>query len=126
MGEEHRAGEDEEGAGSLPRHPREGLGELIRCPGFRDLKSHLQRWRRDLQFSHVACMGGGKPFDAVPVVSALDDDVLALDVPEFPQPLKKSRPDVRGLRAGRRGTPEKADPIDFRGRLRLTDERRKN
>src|SRR4029453_12350755 len=57
-----------------------------------------------------------KPFDPVLVESALDDDVLALDVPEFPQPLKESSPDMSGLRAARRGTPEKADPIDFRGR----------
>ena len=31
----------------------------------------------------------GKPLDLIPVVSTLDDDVLALDVPELAQPLEE-------------------------------------
>jgi len=33
---------------------------------------------------------GGKLFDGVPVKSALDDDVPALDIPEVPQPLEEA------------------------------------
>jgi hypothetical protein len=69
---------------------------------------------------------GGKSFGSVSVESALDEDVLALDVPQFLQPLEESLPDARGPRGGRREAPEKAYPIDFRGRLGLSGERRKN
>ena len=59
----------------------------------------------------------------LPVPATLDEDVLALDVPQFPQPLEESLPEApRG--AGRRGAPEKAYPIDFRGRLCPGGERR--
>src|SRR5207245_1686875 len=44
-----------------------------------------------------------------------------------PVPVAPGRipPDVRGLRGGRRGTPEKAHSIDFCGLLRLGGKRRK-
>src|SRR5689334_7065036 len=66
---------------------------------------------------------GRKPFGAVAVPSALDDDVPAFDVTEVPQPLEESPPEVRGLWAGGRGPTEKADSIDLRRYLCLRAQR---
>ena len=51
---------------------------------------------------------GGKPVETVSVISALEDDVLALDVSAVPQLLEECGPNVPGLRAGRRRTCENA------------------
>src|SRR5262249_53735071 len=66
---------------------------------------------------------GGKPISVVAVESTLDEDVLALDVPELPHSLEESLPGAPAPRAVRRRTPEKAHPIDLRGRLRIGGER---
>ena len=66
----------------------------------------------------------GESVGSFPVPSALDDDVLAVDVPQFTHPLEESLPGAPTPRAGRRGTPEKASPIEFPGLLRLGRERR--
>src|SRR5262249_54860769 len=66
---------------------------------------------------------GGKPLGMVPVPSTLDEDVLTLDVPQLPHPLEESLPGAPASGAVRRGTPEKAQPIDFPGLLRLDYDR---
>jgi len=60
---------------------------------------------------------GGESFGVVPVPSALEADVLALDVPPLPQLLEESIPEAR-LR-GWRATPKKTYPIDLRRLLGL-------
>jgi hypothetical protein len=67
---------------------------------------------------------GGESVGSFPVPSTLDEDVLAVDVPQFTQPLEESLPGEPTPRAVRRGTPEKAYPIEFPGLLRLGRERR--
>src|SRR5207247_6257229 len=66
---------------------------------------------------------GRESFSMVAVEAALDEDVLALDVPQLPHPLEESLPGAPAPRAVRRRTPEKAQPIDFRCRLRLGSSR---
>lgn len=68
---------------------------------------------------------GGESFGSPLRISALDDDVLALDVPEFPQPLQEPVPETRDLRGGRRESPENADSKHLRRLLRLDGERRR-
>jgi hypothetical protein len=60
----------------------------------------------------------GKAVDPVPVVSALDDDVLALGVSKVPQPLEERLPDVPRFRARRPEASENADSKHPRRRLR--------
>src|SRR4029453_12911338 len=60
---------------------------------------------------------GGEPVSVVAVESALDEDVLALDVPQLPHPLEETLPGAPAPRAVRRRTPEKAYPMDLRGLL---------
>jgi hypothetical protein len=67
---------------------------------------------------------GGESVGSFPVPSALDEDVLAFDVPQLTQPLEESLPGAPAPRAVRRGTPEKAYPIEFPGLLRPGAERR--
>src|SRR5262249_59770505 len=67
---------------------------------------------------------GGESFSVVAVESALDEDVLALDVPQLPEPLEESLPGAPAPRAVRRGTPEKAHPIEVPRLLRPSRERR--
>ena len=52
-----------------------------------------------------------------PIVSTFNDEIPALDVAQFPQPLENSVPETR--LCPRRTTPKLADPIDLRGRLRF-------
>src|SRR5215475_3564027 len=65
---------------------------------------------------------GGESVSVVAVESTLDEDVLALDVPQLPHPLEESLPGAPAPRAVRRGATEEAYPIDFRGGLRLGSE----
>src|SRR5262249_17917961 len=60
----------------------------------------------------------------VSVPSTLDEDVLSLDVTQLPHSLEESLPGAPASGAVRRGTPEKAQPMDFRGLLGLGGERR--
>ncbi len=98
-----------------------GIVEVAPCRlgrGGRPRDDHVDREPHELGRE------GGKPFAAVPVPSALDDDVLALDVAEVSQPLEECPPEMRRRRAVRGGPPEKADAMDLRRRLRFHDERR--
>jgi hypothetical protein len=66
----------------------------------------------------------GESVGSFPVPPALDENVLALDVPQLLHPLEESLPGGPASRGLGRGTPEKAKAIDFRGRLRIDRERR--
>jgi hypothetical protein len=53
---------------------------------------------------------GGESFDSVLVISSFNDEILTLNVPQLPHPLKESLPEAH--LCGRRGTRKKAYAID--------------
>jgi hypothetical protein len=106
---------------SVDRHDdgnprRRALGRLRSrcCPCHDHVDLELHEFGRE----------GRKPLGVVPVPSALDDDVLALDVTQIAQALEECAPDERGLRACWRITAEQADAKYFRWHLRLCRQRR--
>src|SRR5262249_40939402 len=67
---------------------------------------------------------GGRWVGWSPVPPPLEEDFLALDLPQFLHPLEESSPGAPAPRGLGRRTPESAYPIDFRGWLRIGRERR--
>jgi len=97
----------------------------------RGLLGGLGRWRGasdddvDLEANQLG-REGGESFGSSLRISALDDEVLALDVPQFPQPLEESRPGTRDPRIGRLERPEQADAKHLRRLLlRFSGDRRR-
>src|SRR5262249_36974142 len=66
---------------------------------------------------------GGESVNVVAVEAALDEDILALDVPQLPHALEETLPGASASRAVWRAPPQKTKPIDFRGLLRASAER---